>query len=120
MKKIYYYIREGIFHNQLSKLDYLCRVIAVASAMIGLLFLLTFMLCFVEDVAACGFFFMCYAAMLNAFFVSILIIYYFFVKEKRNKKDVLISIGVMLANIPLAAICAALGIFLLDNFKHGW
>jgi hypothetical protein len=120
MKRVYYYIREDIFHNQLSKLDYLCRVIAVASAMIGVLFLLAFMLCFVEGVAACGFFFMCYAAMLNAIFVSILIIYYFFAKEKRDKKDVLISIGVMLANIPLAAICAVSGLFLLKIFKHGW
>ncbi len=120
MKKIYYFINKEIFHNQLSKLDYLCRVIAVASGLIGLLFLFAFMLCFKDGVAAGGFFFMCYAAILNAIFVGILFIYYFFVKEKVDKRQVLISIGVMLCNIPLAFICAAIGIFLLDNFKHSW
>jgi hypothetical protein len=118
MEQIYHYISEKIFHSQLSKLDYLCRTIAVGSGMTGAIILLSYMISFVTFIAVIGFFFMYCAAILNAIFLAILIIYYFFVKEESKKKDVLISIVVMLCNIPLAAICAGLGLLLLYIFKH--
>ncbi len=117
MKELLYFYQEKMFNKDLTFINKASRSLFLFCAIVGVLFLFLFLISHSSSFfAAGGFFFMIFSAYINAFWVFCLAIYFFFAKEKKEKTDVVITIGIMLLNIPLAAICAYTGTFLMDYF----
>jgi hypothetical protein len=111
------------YQNKFSKqnlfwVNSMCRFIAFVCALVGVSTLLLFLFFHkTSGIAMSGFFFLVIAFFLNAFLVACLVIYIFFAKGEKEKRDVAITIGIMLLNIPLAAFCVFAGTKLMDYFN---
>ncbi len=89
-----------------------CRYIAYVSGGIGLLILLLFLIFRSFTMAYFGFYYLFFAALINGL-AMLLPITLLFTKNEYWKK-ILITIAIILANIPLGIICAMIGIYLLE------
>ena len=104
-------INKFFLRTHISIINQLGRLIAVISAIIGVGILLAYSITKNPEYTYLGYFYLFIAFAINITIVLLLLISLFTNKEKENNtRNVLITIAFMLINIPLATICAAIGL----------
>ena len=102
--------------NHLSDIDRTGRMVAVISAIIGVGILLGFYLTKSDFFVTKGLYFLVIAFIINSILVLILLISIFTEKEKNNTTNNFTTIGFMLFNIPLVAICGVVALKLYIKY----